>query len=92
MNLFILTKLNVLLFVDGGTVNSHKLTVNIILDKNGIPCETGKLEVVLDGMSVNMRHFPRRAPSLTPTPHANGPVAASPRTTNGNTPSRQSQQ
>lgn len=81
-----------LLFVGGGTVNNHNLKVNIILDKNGTPCQTGVLEVVLDGMSVNMRHFPRRPPSLTPTPQPNGPVAAAPRTTNGNTPSRQSQQ
>lgn len=81
-----------LLFVVGGTVNNHNLKVNIILDKNGTPCQTGVLEVVLDGMSVNMRHFPQRPPSLTPTPQPNGPVAAAPRTTNGNTPSRQSQQ
>lgn len=89
---FILVKLNVLLFVGGGAVNNHNLKVNIILDKNGTPCETGVLEVVLDGMSVNLRHFPRRPTSLTPTPQANGPVAAAPRTTNANTPSRPSHQ
>lgn len=75
-------------------MNNHNLKVKIILDKNGVPCQTGVLEVLLDGMSVNMRHFPRRAPSQTPTPVANGPAVTPPRTTltNGNTPSRQSQQ
>lgn len=85
-------QLNDVLHSSHGKLNNHNLKVNIILDKNGTPCQTGVLEVVLDGMSVNMRHFPRRPPSLTPTPQPNGPVAAAPRTTNGNTPSRQSQQ
>lgn len=85
-------ELNDVLHSSHGKLNNHNLKVNIILDKNGTPCETGVLEVVLDGMSVNMRHFPRRPLSLTPSPHANGPVAAAPRTTNGSTPSRQSQQ
>ena len=72
-------------------VNNHNLKVNIILDKNGTPCQTGVLEVILDGMSVNMRHFPRRVPTQTPTPVANGPATA-PRTgsQNSTTPSRQS--
>ena len=76
-------------------MNDHNLEVNIILDKNGTPCQTGVLEVVLDGMSVNMRHFPRRVPvkSQTSTPVSNGPAtAARTASANGNTPSGQSQQ
>lgn len=73
-------------------VNNYNLKVNIVLDKNGTACQTGVLEVVLDGMSVNMRHFPRRVPLQTPTPVANGPSTAGAPSTDGNTPSRQSQQ
>ena len=62
------------------------------MDKNGASCQTGVLEVVLDGMSVNMRHFPRRPPSQTPIPVANGPSATGTASTNSNTPSRQSHQ
>lgn len=71
-------------------MNNYNLKVNIVLDKNGAALQTGVLEVVLDGMSVNMRHFPRRAPLQTPTPVANGPATTATASTNGNTPSRQS--
>lgn len=83
--------LNDVLHSNNGKLNNHNLKVNIVLDKNGSPCQTGVLEVILDGMSVNMRHFPRRAPAQTPTPVANGP-ATTPRTAsqNNTTPSRQS--
>lgn len=73
-------------------MNKYNLKVNIALDKNGTLCQTGVLEVVLDGMSVNMRHFPRRPPHQTPTPVANGPSTANTLPVNGGTPSRQTQQ
>ncbi|KAJ7381491.1 WW domain containing E3 ubiquitin protein ligase 1 [Desmophyllum pertusum] len=88
-------QLNDVLHSSHGKLNDHNLEVNIILDKNGTPCQTGVLEVVLDGMSVNMRHFPRRVPvkSQTSTPVSNGPAtAARTASANGNTPSGQSQQ
>ena len=74
-------------------VNKYHLILSIVVDKKGILCQTGVLEVVLDGMRMNMRHFPRRLPHQTRTPVANGsstyiytlPV-------NGGTPSRQTQQ
>ena len=74
-------------------VDNYHLKVCIFLDKNGILCQTGVMEVVLDAMRMNMRHFPRRLPHQTRTPVANGsstynytlPV-------NGGTPSRQTQQ
>lgn len=85
-------QLNDVLHTNHGKLNKHNLKVNILLDKNGTPCQTGVLEVVLDGMSVNMRHFPRRLPHQTPTPVANGPSTANTLPVNGGTPSRQTQQ
>ena len=73
-------------------VENCNLKLNIVLDKNGASCQTGVLEVALDGMNVNMRHFPRRAPQHTPSPAANGPSTPGSAATNGHTPSRPSQQ
>ena len=77
-------------------MENYNLKLDVVLDKNGTPCKTGVLDVVLDGMSVNMRHFPRRGPSRTPTPVANGPSSSGAGTVtpspNGHTPnSRHSQ-
>ncbi|XP_067052161.1 NEDD4-like E3 ubiquitin-protein ligase WWP1 isoform X1 [Acropora muricata] len=69
-------QLHDLLHSNHGKLENYNLKLNIVLDKNGSPCQTGVLEVVLDGMSVNMRHFPRRGPSQTPTPVANGPSSS----------------
>lgn len=85
-------QLNEVLHSSHGKLENYNLKLNIVQDKNGASCQTGVLEVVLDGMSVNMRHFPRRAPQHTPSPAANGPSTAVSAATNGHTPSRQSQQ
>lgn len=87
-------QLNDVLHSNHGKLENYSLKLNIVLDKNGTPCQTGVLEVVLDGMGVNMRHFPRRAVLQAPTPIANGPstaAAGSSSSTNGHPPSRQSQ-
>ena len=73
------------------SVNNLTLKLDILLDKNGSAYQTGELQVVLDGMSVNMRYFPRRLPQQTTTPVANGPASANTSVGDGNTTPRSSQ-
>lgn len=71
--------LNDLLHKVQGKLSKHSLKLQITLDKNGTSVNTGEIELLLDGVTLNIRQYPRRQ---RPTP--NGPTSAA----NGNTPSR----
>ncbi|KAK3734003.1 hypothetical protein QZH41_009848 [Actinostola sp. cb2023] len=52
--------LNETLHKNNGKLNSCNIQVPIMLTKNGTKVQTGDLDIVLDGLTVNVRHFPRR--------------------------------
>lgn len=57
--------LNDTLHKNNGKLNACKVQLPIVLNKNGSKIQTGDLDIILDGLSVNMRHFPRRSGNAT---------------------------